>query len=78
MSKCLTREICREYRSRMNELPELGLQDIGPRRELRIELQERCGLSELEALNICNGYHWDVYIATAERRYEQQMLKEAM
>jgi hypothetical protein len=37
------------------------MQDIGERRRLRQELQERCGTTELEAVNILNGYHIDVY-----------------
>lgn len=28
---------------------------------MRQELQERCGTTELEAVNILNGYHIDVY-----------------
>ena len=53
----LTREIAYTYRDRAKALPYNGMQDIGERRALRIELQERCGVTELEAINIINGFH---------------------
>lgn len=57
----LTREIAYTYRDRAKALPYNGMQDIGERRALRIELQERCGVTELEAVNIINGFHIDTY-----------------
>lgn len=57
----LTESIAYEYRDRGAKLPYNGMQDIGERRRLRQELQERCGTTELEAVNILNGYHIDVY-----------------
>jgi len=57
----LTESIAYEYRDRAAKLPYNGVQDIGERRRLRQELQERCGTTELEAVNILNGYHIDVY-----------------
>ena len=57
----LTESIAYEYRDRAAKLPYNGMQDIGERRRLRQELQERCGTPELEAVNILNGYHIDVY-----------------
>ena len=57
----LTREIAYTYRDRAKALPYNGMQDIGERRALRIELQERCGVTELEAVNIINGFHIDIY-----------------
>ena len=53
----LTHGIAYEYRDRAKALPYNGIQDAGERRALRIELQERCGLTELEAVNIINGFH---------------------
>ena len=76
MSEVLTRAICREYWERMQKLPEYGRQDIKERRELRIELQERCNLPELAALNVCNGFYWDDYIYGSEQR-EKRANKEA-
>ena len=57
----MTREIANTYRDRAKALPYNGMQDIGERRALRIELQERCGVTELEAVNIINGFHIDIY-----------------
>lgn len=57
----LTRDIARTYQNRAKALPYNGMQDIGERRALRIELQERCGVTELEAVNILNGFHIDIY-----------------
>ena len=50
-------EIAQEYRKKAESLPDNGMQDIGERRKLRIELQERFGLTELVALNVVNGRH---------------------
>ena len=57
MPELLTAEIANEYRILAENLPENGRQDTGERRELRQELQRRCGLSELQAINILNGFH---------------------
>lgn len=48
----LTRAIANEYRDRALLLPSNGLQDIGERRKLREELQARCNLTEMQAVNI--------------------------
>lgn len=68
MAEMLTKKIANEYRDKARLLPPNGLQDIGNRRKLRIELQLRCNLTELEALNIINGYHIEEYVILAERR----------
>lgn len=64
----LTREIANEYRKRAMLLPANGLQDIEKRRELRKELQARCDLTELQAVNIINGFHIPDYVRIAEAR----------
>ena len=58
----LTRELAEEYRTKATQLPDNGGQDIGRRRMLRMELQQRCGLTENEAVNILNGYHIENYV----------------
>lgn len=58
----LTREIAMEYQKKAEQLPDNGKQDVGERRKLRIELQEKCGLTEVEAINILNGNHVDQYL----------------
>ena len=57
MAELLTKQIADEYQKRLAVLPDYGNQDIRERRELRIELQVRCGLTELQALNVLNGHH---------------------
>ena len=61
MAELLTRQIVYEYQKRLKALPDYGNQDIRERRELRIELQNRCGITELQALNVLNGHHGKEY-----------------
>ena len=68
----LTREIANEYRKRAMLLPANGLQDIGKRRELRKELQARCDLTELQAVNIINGFHIPDYVKIAAIKAEKE------
>ena len=53
----ITYEDAKEYWEKAEKLPSNGYQDIGERRELRIELQNRFGLSQGEAINILNGFN---------------------
>lgn len=76
MAEVLTRKIANEYRDRARLLPPNGLQDIGDRRKLRVELQSRCNLTELEAVNIINGYHIGDYVVLAERREREKREQE--
>lgn len=76
MAEVITRKIANEYRDRARLLPSNGLQDIGDRRKLRIELQARCNLTELEAVNIINGYHIEDYVVVAERREKERKKRE--
>lgn len=78
MAEVLTKEIAKEYLNRARKLPTEGMQDIGKRRELRIELQKRCGITELMAVNIVNGFHILDYVAIEQRKAkEQEQEKEA-
>lgn len=77
MAELLTLQIAREYRDRAMRLPPNGLQDIGARRKLRIELQNRCNLTELQAVNIINGYHISDYVVTEERKERIRKEQEA-
>ena len=76
MAEVLTKEIASEYRDKAKLPPPNGLQDIGDRRKLRIELQERCNLTELEAVNIVNGFHIDIYVIIAGRREAERIRRE--
>lgn len=77
MSELLTAEIANEYRTLAENLPENSGQDTGERRRLRQELQNRCGLSELQAINILSGFHVKDYIATKEREYAENERRKA-
>lgn len=45
------------YQERAERLCFSGRQDIGDRRKLRIELQKKFGIIEIEAINILDGNH---------------------
>lgn len=68
MAELLTKEIANEYRARLAVLPKYGNQDIKERRKLRQELQIRCDLTELQALNVIEGHHVADIIIACERR----------
>ena len=72
----LSRAIAKEYQRAASALMDDGIQDIGQRRSLRIELQKRRGLTELEAVNVINGHHVQDYIAKYERRREEDERKQ--
>ena len=58
----LTIESANEYYKRACEIRNFSREDTKELRELRTEFQERYGLTELEALNILNGYHATDYV----------------
>lgn len=72
----LTVEIAREFRDKAKRLPPNGQQDIGERRKLRKELQTRCGLTELVALNIINGFHAKDYVVAESTKEQERIRKE--
>lgn len=72
----LSRAIAKEYQKAASSLMDDGIQDVGQRRTLRIELQKRCGLTELEAINVINGHHLQDYITKYERKREEDERKQ--
>ena len=44
----------------------------GERRKLREELQARCNLTELQAVNIINGFHIPDYVKIAAIKAEKE------
>nr|DAE92115.1 MAG TPA: hypothetical protein [Myoviridae sp. ct5xZ3] len=64
----LTQDVAKEYQRRVEQLPDNGLQDIGERRSLRLELQEKYGLTELQAINVLNNRHVGDCITIQARR----------
>lgn len=59
-AKWLTLEICNDYHNRAKEFGDVG--DTGSKRALREDLQKKCDLLEIEAINILNGYHFAHYV----------------
>ena len=76
MAELLTKKIATEYRDKALLLTNGDMQDIGKRRSLRIELQTRCNLTELEAVNIINGYHINDYVMIEARKEHKRLKKE--
>ncbi len=68
--------IAKEYQKMADMFQDNGIQDIGPRRALRIELQRRYGLTELEAVNVINGHYVQDCIAKYERMREEDERKQ--
>lgn len=67
-SEWLTAQICAEYRKKGQALEGSGVENTGARRALQKELQYRCDITELQAINIINGYHAADYV-----RYYENM-----
>ncbi len=74
----LTEEICHEYLKRASELPPNDGQDTGAWRELRIELQKRCNLKDMEAINILHGYNIKEYVWEYDVKSGKIPMPEAM
>ena len=72
----LTLEICREYQEKAKRTNSNNSADIDARRQLREELQNRCGIPEIWALNIINGYYCKDYIAFIEYEKKGGEIKE--
>jgi len=63
----LTIEICNEYRRKAESIEESNSGNVGTKRALQKELQYRCDITELEAINIINGYHAADYVLNYEK-----------
>ena len=63
----LTKEVVDYYYEQAQKCSSNNSQDIGQRRQLRKELQERFGLLEIEAVNILSGVHGAFYVEKYNR-----------
>lgn len=63
----LTQEVCEYYRDEAASINEFDPQDVRRHRELRWELQEKYGLTEIEAINILNGNNISDYLLKYRR-----------
>ena len=71
----LNDEIAQEYKTKAAALSKNGRQDTGEMRKLRMELMDRCGVTEVEAINILNGYHINDYVLKYEVRSGKVVLQ---
>ena len=58
----ITADICHMYRKKAEQLTSNGNQDIDEWRSLRIELQQKYGVTELQAFNILRGINVGEYV----------------
>lgn len=72
----LTREVCEQYRDEAAALNEYDPQDIRRHREMRWELQEKYGLTEIEAVNILNGNNISDYLLKYRRILNREKIIE--
>lgn len=66
-----TDEIAQEYKVKAAALFKNGRQDTRKMRKWRMELMDRCGVTEVEAINILNGYHINDSVLKYEVRSEK-------
>ena len=72
----LTDAACTEYWERAKRLADRSNQDIGEKRKLREELQERYGLKEIEAVNILSGVNSRDYVEKYKLIHAVQNMEE--
>lgn len=72
----LTQEACAKYRDEAASINEFDPQDVRRHRELRLELQEKYGLTEVEAINILNGNNISDYLLKYQRIMNREPLIE--
>lgn len=72
----LTIDICKEYQKRGKELPKDNPLFTDKRKDLVLELKQRCGIPEIWAFNIVNGYHVKDYLAIIEYGKQDQNSKK--
>lgn len=63
----LTCEACNYYHEKAKIYNKTNGQDADLKRELRLELQNRYGLLDIEAINILNGFYTSFYVEKYRR-----------
>lgn len=74
----LTEEIASEYRKKAIQIHSMGEQYIGKIRTIAEELRIRCGVTELEAINILNGNHIQEYVKKYDRKNNKIEIDEEL
>lgn len=72
----LTAEVCEYYKKEADAINEYDSQDVRRHRELRLELQEKYGLTEVEAINILNGNNVSDYLLKYRRILNREKIIE--
>lgn len=72
----LTQEVCDRYREEAESINEFDPQDVRRHREMRWELQEKYGLTEVEAINILNGNNISDYLLKYRRIMNREKIIE--
>ena len=65
-TRILNQEIAIKYYKKAKRLRKNDGQDIGEFRKLKNELMKKCNVTEIEAINILNGFHISDYV----KKYE--------
>lgn len=77
MKQKLNEDICKVYQQKRQYLRELKIfNDTIVQRELSVQLQQKCDIPEIWALNIVNGYHMQDYLAACAYGQKETDLKE--
>ena len=77
MSQELNEDICKIYQQKRQYLRELKIfNDAIVQRELSGQLQQKCDIPEIWALNIVNGYYMQDYLAACAYRQKETDSKE--
>ena len=74
----LTEELALEYRDRALKIDNRYKQYSGKIRTIAEELRIRCGVTELEAINILNGNHIHEYVKKYDRRNNKFEIDEGL
>ena len=72
----LTQGVCDKYREEAASINDFDPQDIRRHRELRWQLQEKYGLTEVEAINILNGNNISDYLLKYRRIMNREPIIE--
>lgn len=73
-TRILNQEIAIKYYKKAKRLRKNDGQDIGEFRKLKNELMKECNVTEIEAINILNGFHISDYVKKYELISESKVL----
>ena len=74
----LTEKLALEYRDKALKIDNRHKQYIGKIRTIAEELRIRCGVTEIEAINILNGNHIQEYVHKYDRKSNKIEIDEAL